>query len=99
MNNINISKRSLREAVRGAAEVANVLVTLKPVGNAIGAAKYILKDIRDPRKQPELPPKGFRRRLIRTSRGFLTAPLKELWKQVQLARKGSTSVPRGGLEL
>jgi hypothetical protein len=50
-------------------------------------ARYVTKDLRDQLKV-ELPPATFKGRLVTYSRGFLPAPMRQLWDQLRAERFG-----------
>jgi hypothetical protein len=83
----------LREWASEAAALAGVRVRLGKVRSDVGCCRYIVKDTRRPDRRPELPPPGYRGRVIVFSRGFLVMPLKHLWKQVCSERVEAKVVP------
>jgi hypothetical protein len=83
--------RMTRRQVREAKAVASVRVRVKPVRNPIGAAVYVFKA--GEKRKAELPPPGYRGRLLLTSRDFLTASFAKLWRIVCTERAEGRAKP------
>ena len=79
-------------AVQESKAVANVRVSVKAVRNVMGAARYVVKSTRNPKKFPELPPLG-RARLVFVSQDFLTAPFCVLEEQIRDERAERRVLP------
>jgi hypothetical protein len=77
-----VSRRAVHESRR----VAGLRCAVKRVRNPTGAARYVFKHTRRPDRKAELPPAGFRGRLVMASRGFLTKPFHELWSGIRAGR-------------
>jgi hypothetical protein len=85
---IHVLLRTSRGLPRGVvqkdlAKVGPYRCSCKRVRNVPGVARYIVKDLKNPEKKAEIAPAGFQGRLFSASRGFLTAPLKDLWRQIR----------------
>jgi hypothetical protein len=88
--------RALQRAVREAKEMAGLLCSVERVRDVIAVTKYIFKDLADPDEKAELPPAAFPGKIFRPSRGFLTKPFKQLWRDV---RKNQPPKLEDGIQL
>lgn len=79
----SMPRRKMRRAVREAKGVAGLRVSVRPIRNVMGAANYIFKHTRRPERKAELTPQSFRGRMFTASKGFLTKPFDELWREVK----------------
>jgi hypothetical protein len=84
-----IVRRVTRKAVRSALVATGELFRCSccPLRkNPVAAVRYVFKVTHRPERKAEIPPAGFRGRMFTASRGFLTRPLKELWREFRDTR-------------
>ena len=62
---------------------------MKPVKNVLGVANYLFKHTKRPERKAELTPESFRGKMYTVSKGFLTKPFRELWREVKSANEVS----------
>jgi hypothetical protein len=72
-------------------------VTCDVIRDIQATARYVVKNLDDPGKQPELTPRDFRGRVIVASAKFLTKPLSRLWAEIQLERKKESVTSSAGV--
>jgi hypothetical protein len=75
-----------RRALRDASDLGGLDYSVGPLRSAAGGANYVFKHTRHADRKAELPPADFRGRVYGASKGFLTKPVKALWRDVQEAR-------------
>src|SRR5262249_34692483 len=78
---LTVPDRLRKGVLKEASEVAGLRATHSPVRSVPRMVRYFFKHLKG--KRAELPPAGFRGRLVNFSRGFLRASVGELWKQVK----------------
>ena len=81
---LRVRGRISRRAVREAKRVAGVRCSVKPVKNVVGVANYLFKHTKRPERKAELTPATFRGRMYSVTKGFLTMPFKDLWREARL---------------
>ncbi len=73
----------LKDDIQRSADAAGICVTVGSIDNLIGACRYIWKNVSDPRKKAELPPRRWRGTLFFASRKFLPKNFDKLWADVR----------------